>query len=99
MRERSRKWYLTRQMFGCILQMFILLLYKKHRMTNESSLDARMTVRVPHDLVERASERCKAEGLSLSVVVRTALLDYIRYGMDLSIRRAPPEEETTESIF
>lgn len=68
-------------------------------MSSDSPLDARLTVRVPRELIERASERCKAEGLSLSVVVRTALLDYVRYGMELSIRRAPLEEETTESFF
>jgi hypothetical protein len=68
-------------------------------MTDDNPLDARMTVRVPRDLREQALQRCKAEGLSLSVVVRTALLDYVRYGMELSIRRGPPEKEEIESIF
>jgi antitoxin component of RelBE/YafQ-DinJ toxin-antitoxin module len=68
-------------------------------MTDDSPLDARMTVRVPRSLLEQASQRCRAEGLSLSVVVRTALQDYVRYGMELSIRRGPPEEEKIESIF
>lgn len=68
-------------------------------MPGELPLDTKLTVRVPHELLEQARQRCQAEDVSLSLVVRTALQDYIRYGMEMSIRRAPPKENSTEAFF
>ena len=56
-------------------------------------MPTRLNVRVPADLYRQVQERYKAEGVSISAVVRAALQDHVRYGMETRIRRGPPEEE------
>lgn len=67
-------------------------------MPDKTSTYARVAVLVPRELYEQAKERCDAEDLTIAVVLRTALQDYVLYGMDMHVRRgaSEAEEEVTE---
>ena len=61
--------------------------------------DTKVTVRIANDLLEQAKLRCEEDDVTLSFVLRTALQDFVRYGMEVHVRRHPPDEEDTARFF
>ena len=61
--------------------------------------DTTLTIRIDNDLLEQARERCRDENMTLSFVIRTALQDFVKYGMEVRIRRQPPVDEDTDRFF
>ena len=98
MRERSRKWDLTRQMFGCILFSYVLV-HVSRIAVPDASENTQLTIKLATDMLEEVKAHCRQDGVTVSFVIRAALRDYLRYGLEVRIRREPPEEEKTESIF
>ena len=61
--------------------------------------DSKITVRIDNDLLEQVKRRCQAEDVTLSFVIRIALQDFVDNGMEVRIRRQPPERADSENIF
>jgi antitoxin component of RelBE/YafQ-DinJ toxin-antitoxin module len=61
--------------------------------------DTKITVRIDNDLLALTKQRCREEDVTLSFVIRTALQDFVRYGMEVRILRMPPEEEDMKAFF
>lgn len=61
--------------------------------------DTKITVRIDNDLLQQAKQRCQEEDVTLSFVIRVALQDFVDNGMEVRIRRQPPEREDSENIF
>jgi antitoxin component of RelBE/YafQ-DinJ toxin-antitoxin module len=61
--------------------------------------DTQITVRIDSDLLQQAKQRCDEEDVTISLVIRAALQDYVRYGMEVRIRRSPPDEEDPARFF
>jgi len=61
--------------------------------------DTQLTIRMDTELLEQAKERCQKEGVTVSFVIRAALQDFVKHGMEVRIRRQPPEDEDTERFF
>jgi hypothetical protein len=59
----------------------------------------KLTLLVPPSLLRQVQAKARQDGVNVSVIIRTALQDYLRYGLDVHIRREPPEEEPIEGIF
>ena len=55
--------------------------------------DTQVTVRIANDLLQQAKRRCLEENVTLSFVIRIALQDYVDHGMEVRIRRQPPEND------
>jgi metal-responsive CopG/Arc/MetJ family transcriptional regulator len=60
---------------------------------------SKLTINVPTDLLQEAKARCRQDGVTVSFVIRAALRDYLRYGLEVRIQREPSEEDRTESFF
>ena len=67
-------------------------------MPNQSE-NTKLTIVMPTSLLEEVKAKGRQDGVTASFVIRAALRDYLRYGLEVRIRREPPEEEKTESIF
>jgi hypothetical protein len=59
----------------------------------------KLTLLVPPSLLRQVQAKARQDGVNVSVIIRTALQDYLRYGLDVHIRREPPEEEPIEGSF
>lgn len=55
--------------------------------------DTQVTVRIATDLLEQAKQRCLEENVTLSFVIRIALQNFVDHGMEIRIRRQPPEHD------
>ncbi len=59
----------------------------------------KLTLLVPPSLLRQVQAKARQDGVNVSVIIRTALQDYLLYGLDVHIRREPPDEEPVEGIF